>query len=147
MVRASSGRPDVLGARSLRAVDDVEPHTVTLVEGPEPLGFDLAVVDEDVRAALALERQREQPWRLDDRVRRHAEIAPAGDGWAVRDLASTNGTKVNGLRIQGEQALADGATGAELWAATWVYTSTATDAALLLRNGESVTGVWPDSTS
>ena len=40
--------------------------------------------------------------------RRHAEVRAAGNGFVVADLGSTNGTKVNGVRIQGEQLLADG---------------------------------------
>jgi Protein of unknown function (DUF3662)/Inner membrane component of T3SS, cytoplasmic domain len=40
--------------------------------------------------------------------RRHAEIAPAGGGFVVRDLGSTNGTKVNGLRIETERNLNGG---------------------------------------
>lgn len=39
--------------------------------------------------------------------RRHAEIRP-GDEIVIVDLGSTNGTKVNGLRIQGERVLVDG---------------------------------------
>jgi hypothetical protein len=40
--------------------------------------------------------------------RHHAEIRPSGVGFAVTDLGSTNGTKVNGVRINGEQTLTDG---------------------------------------
>lgn len=40
--------------------------------------------------------------------RRHAEVHPVGTGYAVADLGSTNGTKVNGIRIQGERSLDDG---------------------------------------
>jgi hypothetical protein len=40
--------------------------------------------------------------------RRHAEVRPAGDGWVVVDLDSTNGTNVNGSRVVGEQLLVDG---------------------------------------
>jgi hypothetical protein len=40
--------------------------------------------------------------------RRHAEIAPSGGGFVVRDLGSTNGTKVNGLRIETERNLNGG---------------------------------------
>jgi hypothetical protein len=40
--------------------------------------------------------------------RKHCEIRPAGGGFVVVDLGSTNGTKVNGMRIQGEYVLADG---------------------------------------
>ena len=37
--------------------------------------------------------------------RRHAEVRPVGTGYAVADLGSTNGTRVNGIRIQGERSL------------------------------------------
>ncbi|MGH9106380.1 MAG: FhaA domain-containing protein [Acidimicrobiales bacterium] len=41
--------------------------------------------------------------------RRHAEVKPGPDGnWVVADLGSTNGTKVNGLRISGNRQLHDG---------------------------------------
>lgn len=40
--------------------------------------------------------------------RKHAEIVAAGGGWIVRDLGSTNGTKVNGATIVSERALRDG---------------------------------------
>ena len=36
----------------------------------------------------------------DDVSRRHARIAPAGDGHLVEDLGSTNGTFVNGVGIK-----------------------------------------------
>ncbi|MCU1361823.1 MAG: hypothetical protein JWN99_3112 [Ilumatobacteraceae bacterium] len=39
--------------------------------------------------------------------RRHAEIRP-GNEIVIADLGSTNGTKVNGLRIEGERVLTDG---------------------------------------
>ena len=40
--------------------------------------------------------------------RNHAEVRPAGSVFVLVDLGSTNGTKVNGTRIQGERALVDG---------------------------------------
>jgi hypothetical protein len=40
--------------------------------------------------------------------RRHAEIKPAGKGYVVVDLGSTNGTKVNGIGVSGERVLNDG---------------------------------------
>ncbi len=40
--------------------------------------------------------------------RRHAEVRPVGTGFIVADLGSTNGTKINGLRIDGERPLHDG---------------------------------------
>lgn len=39
--------------------------------------------------------------------RHHAEVRAHGDGFVLRDLGSTNGTKVNGLPV-GEHALVDG---------------------------------------
>ncbi len=40
--------------------------------------------------------------------RRHAEVRPLGTGWVVADLGSTNGVKLNGIRIDGERLLRDG---------------------------------------
>jgi hypothetical protein len=33
--------------------------------------------------------------------RRHAELRPAGGGWAITDLGSTNGVRVNGVAVGG----------------------------------------------
>jgi len=40
--------------------------------------------------------------------RRHSEIRPSGSGFVLVDLGSTNGTKVNGIRIAAEHRLVDG---------------------------------------
>jgi hypothetical protein len=40
--------------------------------------------------------------------RRNTEIRPAGTGFLIVDMGSTNGTKVNGVRIEGERVLSDG---------------------------------------
>jgi hypothetical protein len=40
--------------------------------------------------------------------RRHCEIRTVGRGFVVKDLGSTNGTKVNGIRIESERILNDG---------------------------------------
>lgn len=40
--------------------------------------------------------------------RHHAEIVRTAEGWALRDLGSLNGTRLNGIRVQGEQPLRDG---------------------------------------
>jgi hypothetical protein len=39
--------------------------------------------------------------------RRHAEIQPRGENWVLVDLGSTNGTRVNGVRVD-EHVLLDG---------------------------------------
>jgi predicted component of type VI protein secretion system len=40
--------------------------------------------------------------------RHHAEIRPAGDGWTIADLGSTNGVVVNGRNARGAVPLAAG---------------------------------------
>ena len=40
--------------------------------------------------------------------RKHTEVHPRGGAYVIVDLGSTNGTKVNGIRIDGERTLADG---------------------------------------
>src|SRR5262245_24026423 len=40
--------------------------------------------------------------------RRHFMVAPLPDGYAIRELRSTNGIWVNEERVSGERALADG---------------------------------------
>lgn len=39
--------------------------------------------------------------------RDHAELARGGGGWAVRDLGSRNGTRLDGRRVEGRGAVAD----------------------------------------
>jgi len=40
--------------------------------------------------------------------RRHARIQRRGEGWVVVDLGSTNGTEVNGRKVERRAALDDG---------------------------------------
>ena len=44
----------------------------------------------------------------DDVSRQHSEVFFSGDGFSVRDLGSTNGTYVNGQKIEGDRRLASG---------------------------------------
>lgn len=46
--------------------------------------------------------------RKDDISRRHAEVLLDGSQWVLRDLGSTNGTFVNGHRVQGTAVLRPG---------------------------------------
>jgi hypothetical protein len=45
-----------------------------------------------------------------DVSRRHAEILPTPDGWAIHDLGSTNGIRVNGARVRGTEPIHAGDT-------------------------------------
>ncbi len=40
--------------------------------------------------------------------RKHAELLQSGSGWRLRDLGSANGTEINGVRLIGDKALAEG---------------------------------------
>jgi len=40
--------------------------------------------------------------------REHVQLRRRPNGWTLRDLGSTNGTKLNGVRVEGEQMLASG---------------------------------------
>jgi pSer/pThr/pTyr-binding forkhead associated (FHA) protein len=40
--------------------------------------------------------------------RQHAEIRPRGGSWVLTDLGSTNGSRLNGRRIDGSEVLREG---------------------------------------
>lgn len=40
--------------------------------------------------------------------RRHAELRPAGQGWVVEDLGSTNGVRINGNTVHGPREVRTG---------------------------------------
>ncbi|MFZ1925185.1 MAG: FHA domain-containing protein, partial [Solirubrobacteraceae bacterium] len=40
--------------------------------------------------------------------RRHAELRPAGQGWVIEDLGSTNGVRVNGNTVHSPQEVRTG---------------------------------------
>jgi pSer/pThr/pTyr-binding forkhead associated (FHA) protein len=86
-----------------------EEHTdVTLVEVPHGAGVLVVTRGQNIGARYLLGedvvragRHPESDIFLDDITvsRRHAEISPAGGGYAVRDVGSLNGTYVNRERI------------------------------------------------
>src|SRR5262245_36382980 len=59
---------------------------------------------------VTIGRSRENDIFLPDQwlSRHHAEIRKDGDGFALKDLGSKNGTLLNGTRIGGEQRLRPG---------------------------------------
>jgi hypothetical protein len=61
-------------------------------------------------AGAVIGRSRDCDIVIDDTgvSRRHAEIVPRADGWVVNDLGSTNGVRVNGRAVPGEQSLRQG---------------------------------------
>jgi pSer/pThr/pTyr-binding forkhead associated (FHA) protein len=94
------------------------PSTVERSKGSEPpLLATLEILNQGVhkgarfrihRAITHVGRRGENDVRLDDDSvsGSHAVLVRRGDGWTVTDLESTNGTYVDGERIQGERALA-----------------------------------------
>lgn len=40
--------------------------------------------------------------------REHVQLRRRANGWTLRDIGSTNGTKLNGVRVEGEQTLTNG---------------------------------------
>jgi FhaA, N-terminal domain/FHA domain len=61
-------------------------------------------------AGAVIGRSRECDVVLDDSgiSRRHAQVKPQAGGWAIEDLGSTNGLRVNGARVQGAADLQPG---------------------------------------
>lgn len=58
-------------------------------------------------ATVAIGRSAESDFVIDDRTvsRRHATIRHEGDLWVLVDLGSTNGTRVNGARVDGRAVI------------------------------------------
>jgi serine phosphatase RsbU (regulator of sigma subunit) len=64
--------------------------------------------------------------------RHHAEVLRTGSGWALRDLGSLNGTRLNGTRVVGERPLRDGdRIGMADWTLVFHDADTPSDPALL----------------
>src|SRR5437764_14592600 len=51
------------------------------------------------KPALVGRESRQLPLTDNTVSRRHAELLPGEDGWVLRDLGSSNGTYINGLRV------------------------------------------------
>src|SRR5207247_2353152 len=55
--------------------------------------------------ALVGRESRQLPLSDNTVSRRHAELVPGDDGWVLRDLGSSNGTYINGLRVTNRYTL------------------------------------------
>lgn len=60
------------------------------------------------KVVIGRHRDCEFPIRQEDISRRHSEVLDRDGTFVVRDLGSTNGTYVNGQRVEGEQPLLPG---------------------------------------
>ena len=79
--------------------------------------------------------------------RRHAVVRPVDGGLEIDDLGSTNGTWVNGERIEGATRLAAGdvvGVGSVLAVVEWDELRSATGTASVVRDATSLSGASPD---
>ena len=123
-VGADLGRPTIADRQSSMpdGATDTDEHERVVVANPAPslttssIGVMCALVLPDgTRHVLENERVtigRQSTCSIvikDSNVsREHVQFRRGHDGWTVRDLGSTNGTKINGVRVEGEQLLANG---------------------------------------
>jgi FHA domain len=87
------------------SVDGQRPNEAGCPEPPEDRREHIFALD---RRSLAIGRvdagDLQIPIHGDPYVsRRHAEIIQLGAGWGLRDLGSTNGTKLNGTQLEGSE--------------------------------------------
>ena len=73
------------------------PSVTALVLGPD-----------DTTVVLGRHRSCGRVYTDDTVSRRHAELHRQATGWALRDLGSTNGTWLNGVRLDSEVRVVDG---------------------------------------
>jgi hypothetical protein len=61
-------------------------------------------------AGVTLGRSRQADVVLDDAnvSRQHAEVRPRGGSWVLTDLGSTNGSRINGRRVEGSEVIKPG---------------------------------------
>ena len=107
--------PVAPSATMIYAPGDLEPDEPAAAEPEPPARSETATLEWAGGIAtiegrvLVIGRSSDADVRVDDAnvSRRHAEVRRIGDGYSLVDLGSTNGTEVNGQRIQ-ETALMNG---------------------------------------
>jgi type II secretory ATPase GspE/PulE/Tfp pilus assembly ATPase PilB-like protein len=79
------------------------------LEVKSPRGVERLELESGVAISVGRSRENSLTSETDDSMsRQHCLFEPAAAGWAVRDLGSRNGTKVNGQRISTPTSLANG---------------------------------------
>ncbi len=112
---ASGGADVASGGPVAAAVGSGSDAGASVASGGDVPDIATVVVGDDAHAVVlsgsrvVVGRLEECDIRLDDQnsSRRHAAFVRDGEGWAIEDLASTNGTKLNGRRAVHE-SLRDG---------------------------------------
>ena len=95
-----TGRIEIDSTIRKAGVDEIVARVILPDDRKITLGQDTLVIGRLAECDIAFD---------DSNVsRRHAEIKALAGGYAVNDLGSTNGTKVNGVTISFERALRDG---------------------------------------
>ena len=81
----------------------------TFADGREPVGARARRIHANGDTVVTIGRLPESVLVLEDPnvSRQHAEIRPSGTGFVLADLGSTNGSKVNGIKVS-ERVLQDG---------------------------------------
>jgi hypothetical protein len=91
---------DMPGARQ-RAAQVLRSAVEWLASPRQPRRGELRLPDTTERVELSIGRDDDCDLVLDEATisRRHALLRRTPEGWALRDLGSTNGTRVNGWRV------------------------------------------------
>jgi predicted component of type VI protein secretion system len=111
-----TGRFEVSSKRdTATAAESDQPVATTMIAATPPLVSAALILSNSERIVLdgdSLKIGRQASCRVvfnDSNVsREHAQMRRTSDGWKILDLGSTNGTKVNGQKIDAEQLLVNG---------------------------------------
>jgi hypothetical protein len=102
-----SGRTMIYGATG-RAVEPLEDRPRARAEKPLLLIDGKRLVVGPAGVTLGRSRQCDVVLSDPNVSRQHAEIRPRGGSWVLADLGSTNGSRLNGRRIEGPQVVTPG---------------------------------------
>lgn len=102
-IAAAGGEPGRRLTSAIRLPEEPAPHKS--IAPPPPLAFPRTdegffTIGRDARCDLAIDHMTVS--------RIHARLERTPDGWMLKDLSSTNGTRVNGWRVRGQVAVRRG---------------------------------------